>query len=111
MRKDKQTASRCETLRAMASVNLSSVSLCEEDIPVASFHVFSLRLDPQSLRSLAFVCSVPVFYKCPPLRESVFVPGFKGAKCCSAIHCFINKPVSQSCAVRTSGLFGGPHVL
>ena len=36
--------------RAMASVNIqSSVSFCEEDIPGASFRIFSLRLDSQSL--------------------------------------------------------------
>ena len=40
MREDKRLLHNAK--RAMASVNLSSVSLCEEDIPGASFHVFLL---------------------------------------------------------------------
>ena len=44
----------------MASVNLSSVSLCKEDIPSAAFHVFVFVLD----FTIPLKHLVPVFCAC-----------------------------------------------
>ena len=57
--------------RAVASVDISNVDLsfCGEDIPGASFHVFSLRLDSKPLANIAFMHSNPVFCACTPFMK------------------------------------------
>ena len=57
---------------ALASVNLSSVLLCEADIHGVYSHVLSLRLDLQPLTSLAFMHLVPEFYACPSFMNRVY---------------------------------------
>ena len=61
-----------EIARALASVNLSSVLLCEADIHGVYSHVLSLRLDLQPLISLAFMHLVPEFYACPSFMNRVY---------------------------------------